>query len=156
MRILSYKKNGKDVANDIQYTHEGKLCRYGSDEEASTGMIKAMGDLNNLASRITALETRVDKISFSFKDKEMKIAVECHAAATNGDDMKITLPKVGWREGIRQIDGTYETFEIPAGIDEEDIEIFKSLEKALEEYVQNGAGQLNFDFEEETLFEKYQ
>lgn len=157
MRILLYKRNGKDVGHDVHYTHEGNICRFGSDEEASIGMVQAMGNVTKIAGRISGLVMRVDKIGFNYKDAAMAISIEGTASTAEGTDiMKIVLPKVGWRESTREIENTYEKIEIPAGIEEADILAFKALMESLEKYVQQGAGQMDFNFEEETEWEKTQ
>lgn len=149
MRILKYTYQGKDVIHDIHYEHQGKFCRYGSDEEASQRLIKAYRDVNEHCSELARTTVRVKRMTVSGSLTEQTITFEVFAAANNGNDMKIVLPKVGWRKGSKEAPGgTWEEVTIPkGGIDLDFVNAIQELIGALKEYVQTGAGQLTFGFE---------
>ncbi len=149
MQITKYTKGGP-VAHDIQYIHNDCILRFGSDDEPRQTMIKAYNDLNLLAGSITGKTVRVNKASWTRSKGETNVTIEATAAAENGEDMTIKLPKIGWRKSSRVIGDTIETFDIPHGIEEAEIVILQQFEKALEDYIVNGAGQLDFGFEENT------
>ena len=148
MKILKYKKGG-DVRNDIHYTHQGKYLRFGSDEEGPREMIAAFNDLNELCSELAGITCRIKTIVYGGDYNETKIRVEAIAAAKNGEDMKITLPKVGWREGSREIPGgEFEKAIIPVGgIDHKFVEAIQTFTQELQNYARSGSRQLDLDFD---------
>ena len=147
MTITKYTKGGP-VEHDIQYLHEECILRFGSDDEPKQTMIQAHNDLNRLSGQITAKTVRVEKVSWTRNKGETNVTIECTAAAENGEDMTIKLPKIGWRDSIRNVGEIAERIQIPHGIEEADIIVLQNFESALKDYVATGSGQLDFGFKE--------
>ncbi|MDA3956890.1 hypothetical protein [Oceanispirochaeta sp.] len=147
MTITKYTKGGP-VAHDIQYLHEECILRFGSDDEPKQTMIQAHNDLNKLAGSICGKAVRVEKVSWTRSRGETNITIECTAAAENGEEMTIKLPKIGWRDSIRNVGDISERIQIHHGIEEADILILQQFEYSLQDYVKTGSGQLDFGFQE--------
>lgn len=145
MTITKYTKGGP-VEHDIQYLHEECILRFGSDEEPKQTMIQAHNDLNRLSGQLTGKTVRVNKVSWTRAKGETNVTIECIAAAENGEDMAIKLPKIGWRRSIRTIGDISEEIDIPHGIEEADIIVLQNFEAVLIDYVKTGSGQLDFGF----------
>ncbi|WP_321991498.1 hypothetical protein [Marispirochaeta aestuarii] len=150
MKILKYTKGGLDPRHDVHYIQQETFCRFGSNEEPPKRMIKALQSLREHCSVLARIDVEIKRITFSEPEiNETRVSFEVIAAASNGQDMKITLPKVGWRTGSREIPGgEFEKTTIPKeGIDLEFVNAIKEVIESLKDYVINGAGQLDFNFD---------
>jgi hypothetical protein len=147
MTITKYTKGGP-VEHDIQYLHEECILRFGSDDEPRQQFHQAYQDINRLAGQISGKTVRVNKVSWTRSKGETNITIEATAAAENGDDMTIKLPKIGWRRSIRTVGEISEPIDIPHGIEEADIIVLQNFEAVLIDYVKTGSGQLDFGFQE--------
>ncbi len=151
MKINKFVYKGQKVDFDIHFTINGKLCRYGSDDEPKPQLSKCFRDLCDLAGGMADKVVEVTRIGYSYSDKgETLASVECKAATSNGEMMKIALPKFGYTDTMKPDgNGGYEKAESPIGTDAEGVQIIKDLAEALIDYVQNGNGQLQLDFQNE-------
>lgn len=146
MRITKYTKNGPDARHDVHYIQQNTFCRFASDEDPAPRLIKAIEDLRRCCAELTGIEVEIKRITLSEPEyNETKVGFEVLAAATNGEDMKIALPKVGWKVGFRELPGGgAEESTIPqGGIDLPFVDAIKETIAALKDYVRDGAGQLD-------------
>ena len=142
MRVLQYQYNGRDVLHDVHFQIDGRLYRYGSDEQAKPSFEEAYKDLCTVASKLAGLEVRVRKVRFVRKDQSVLAVVDCRASAINGEMMRLVLPKFGWRiTHVADGEGNLIKRELPVGADDDGIIALQALEVALEDYVEHGDGQ---------------
>ena len=152
MNIVKFTYRGRDARCDIHYTKENIILRFGSNEEEKPHLRDVIASLNTKAAeraRITGVA--IKRVTFSRPDTNTtEVKLECDAASMNGDEMKITLPKFGYRKSLQDT-GFGEMKEIvkPIKSDEETMELILDLEESLKDYIVNGAGQMQFSFEED-------
>jgi hypothetical protein len=156
VKVSKYVNKGKDVEHDIHYAQGFRVLRYGSNDDPKPQFMEAFRQLNLQAAKLAGVDIASIKcISFSHpKPTETLLGIEINASATNGEIMKITLPKFGYREGTRELpEGKFENVLIPIHCTEEVVTIIRAFEAACEEYARDGNGQLHFEFVEKVVQE---
>lgn len=151
MKIKRYIRNGSEVLHDVHYSSHRRVCRFGSDEEPPAGYGKAYRELCRIATELSGVECRVDKISWTRKDGETRIRVDLSGGDSRGGTMKIVLADFGYNERARLV-STGDDFEEnlePVRINADEMEAFIAFERVLETYVQTGSGQLTFAWDQE-------
>lgn len=150
MQITKYVHNGKDISHDVHYIADHKYCRYGSDEEPKERLKKAYNEVLEMVAEITGLYPQVDRLSWSRNEKrEVTVKIEFTTFTKIGTHMKAEIK--GGYNLVHVEDPVTRELErkwVPAkGLEENHMQTIFELEKALAEYVRDGAGQMEFDFE---------
>jgi hypothetical protein len=153
IRILRYTRGGKDCAHDIHFIKDNTFLRYGTDEEMSKEMYTAVMDVQNFAADISAMDGyHVKRITFSADANDIylrKCKIEGIAATRYGENMKVFLPAIEWREvsGTNEITG--EDFTNTKATDERLQPVVDSILKlivSLQKFVSAGNQQIEFAF----------
>ncbi|MDC7125758.1 MAG: hypothetical protein PQJ46_09330 [Spirochaetales bacterium] len=149
MKIDKFIYKGQKVDYDIHFKINNKICRYGSNEDPKPELSKSIFDLSELVSEKVQLTSSIMKISFTYKADDILLTVECKAATVDGDLMKITLPKFGYRNivEVNIKNGQLSETKKPIRTTMAGINIIDSLTNSLIDYIQNGNGQLQLDFQ---------
>ena len=144
MKITKYTFQGA-VRHDVAYIADDAICRYAADEPEKPRLKKAYADVCELAADIAGFPVSIKRLPWGGNDKDTAITIEGDAATATERIMSVKLPKIGYRLLSAFSPLTNDLIEkiVPIDITEDQLLVIQELEKALCDYVQNGAGQLS-------------